>query len=362
MRTRARLIAACLGVLTALAAPASARALPRTFFGIDPQTTVTEADAQYMSAGGIGSVRLPVPWAAVQPSQGAFDWTAVDATVATTARAGLHVLPFLYGTPGWLEGKPTTLPVGDPLEQNAWIAFVQAIVQRYGPGGVFWQEHGPLSASPLPEVPIRTWQIWNEVNFYYFAYPVSPHRYAKLLKITAPAIRSVDPGAKLLLSGLFGKPDQGGRQGMPAAAFLAKLYRTPGVGSVFDGVAVHPYAASLGALKQIVGQVHTVMARNHDRSPLYVTEIGWGSQNDPHVVAFEKGRAGQAQELTKAYRYLIAQRHRLRLGGIYWFSWKDISGACSYCDSVGLFKGGPGFTAKPAWKAFVKITGGAVRP
>ena len=362
MRTRVRLLAACLVVLTIVLVPASARALPAGFFGVDPQTGVTDTDAAYMSAGGIGSVRIPISWSGVQPNEGAYDWSSVDAPIATTARAGLSVLPVLYGTPSWLEGKETTLPVGDRLERNAWVAFVRSIVERYGPGGVFWQEHGPLSASPVPERPIRMWQVWNEVNFHYFAYPVSASRYAHLLKITAPAIRGVDRGATVLLSGLFGKPDQGGRRGMPAAKFLAKLYQTPGLRSTFDGVALHPYAANLRSLKRIVGQVHEVIAKNHDRSPLYITEIGWGSQNDPHVVAFEKGVSGQARELTSAYRYLLAQKSRLRLRGVYWFSWKDAAGACSFCDSVGLFDEGPGYTPKPAWRAFVGITGGAIQP
>ena len=55
-------------------------------------------------------------------------------------------------------------------------------------------------------LPIRTWQIWNEANFFYFALPASPSRYAKLVKISSQAIKAVDPGAKVILSGLFAKP------------------------------------------------------------------------------------------------------------------------------------------------------------
>jgi hypothetical protein len=95
---------------------------------------------------------------------------------------------------------------------------------------------------------------------------------------------------------------------------------------------------------------------------LYITEMGWGSQNDPGVVAFEQGIRGQARELRGAYRYLIANRHRLNLKGTYWFSWKDVSGYCNFCDSVGLFRKGPHFRPKPAWHAFVSLSGGRARP
>ena len=65
-----------------------------------------------------------------------------------------------------------------------------------------------MPAVPRP-LPVRTWQVWNEANFFYFAYPVSPSRYAKLLKLTYQEIKADDPIAKVILSGLFGDPDQG---------------------------------------------------------------------------------------------------------------------------------------------------------
>ena len=109
--------------------------------------------------------------------------------------------------------------------RKAWTAFLSAAVERYGPGGDFWTENAPgvvqyKPAIPKP-VPIRDWQIWNEANFFYFAYPVSPQRYARLLRISSPAIKRIDPGAKVILTGLFGRPTAGGARGMPAAQFAA---------------------------------------------------------------------------------------------------------------------------------------------
>ena len=350
-----------LALAATLLAPAAARALPRSFFGIAPQTPLTDVDASYMRAGGIGSIRTPFTWAAIQPSaSGAYDWSSTDQVVGVAARSGLTVLPFLYSTPSWLTVKATTLPVANGRERRAWKGFVEAAVERYGPGGQFWREH-----RELPRLPIRTWQIWNEANFFYFAFPVSPSRYAQALEIAHGAVKAVDPGAKVLLSGLFGKPDEGGRKGMSATSFLQALYRVPGIKADFDGVALHPYAFHVDDLEALVEGMREVVVRNRDRgTALYITEMGWGSQDDPGVVAFEQGIGGQARELRKAYRYLIANRRQLDLKAAYWYSWKDNPAytECDFCDSVGLFRAGAGFHAKPAWKAFVGITHGRVRP
>jgi len=359
---------ALLALAAALLAPAAAQALPRGFFGIAPQTPLTETDGAYMKAGGIGSIRTPFTWAAIQPSEtGALDWSSVDPVVEVAARHGLTVLPFLYSTPSWVASKATTLPVENGRQKKAWAAFVEAAVMRYGPGGEFWVEHGAKAppAGRLRPMPIRTWQIWNEANFFYFAFPVSPSRYAQTLEIGHRAVKSVDPGAQVLLSGLFGKPDEGGSRGMPAPKFLQALYRVPGIKADFDGVALHPYAFHVANLEELVEGMRKVVLRNHDRGAgLYITEMGWGSQNDSKVVAFEQGVHGQARELRKAYRYLIAKRRPLNLRGTYWYSWKDNPAytECDFCDSVGLFKAGAGFKPKPAWQAFVAITHGRARP
>jgi hypothetical protein len=348
-------------------APAAAQALPRSFFGIAPQESFTDADIQYMRAGRIGSVRLPLPWNAIQPTaNGDYDWSGVDQAVGVAARGGLDVLPILYGTPRWLARKPTALPVAGRA-QGAWVAFVRAAVERYGPGGAFWTEHAPgvvqyEPAIPLPR-PIRTWQVWNEANFFYFTFPVSPTRYAKLLKLAHGAIKRVDPRARVLLSGLFGDPAPGGSRGMPAVDFLDALYRVPGIKAKFDAVALHPYAVDAADLEAMAEEMRAVVRDNRDPSAgLYITEMGWGSQNNFNQVAFEQGPRGQVRQLRDSYDYLIANRRRLNLKGTYWFSWKDVPGSCNFCDSVGLFRQGPRFKPKPAWHAFVDLTGGRARP
>ena len=340
---------------------------PKEFFGIGPQTILTDRDLEYMKAGGVESIRWPLTWGAVQPTRtGGYNWEVFDPVVEIAARHGLRVLPFVYSTPRWISHKYTRLPIDSGVARGAWTAFLRAAAERYGPGGAFWREHAPgvVQYEPAisPALPIRTWQIWNEANFFYFAYPATPQRYAKLVRISSPAIKRVDPGAKVILSGLFGDPTASGPKGMPADSFLDAFYRSPGIKSRFDGVSLHPYAVDAETLEELVEALHEVSRENHDRVPLYITEMGWGSENNFRQVAFEQGIRGQVKQLKDSYRYLLENQRRLGLKQVYWFSWKDIPDTCTFCDSVGLFREGPRFKPKPAWRAFVGVTGGRPRP
>jgi hypothetical protein len=370
----ALVLAAVIGALVVMLVGAgSGAAAPRPklakgFFGIAPQAGFTLEEAEYMKAGGIESVRVSLPWAGVQPHRHSkFDWSGFDATVTIATEAGLEVLPTLYGPPKWAVAKETTLPARTAAQRTGWTAFVKAAAKRYGPGGEFWKEHrkvgpGPAYQPPLRETPIKIWQIWNEENFFYFSYPVSAPLYGSLLTISSKAIKSVEPSAKVIIGGLFARPQVAGKRGQSAAGFLEALYRYPGIKNRFDGIDLHPYAVDAETLEEEVEEFHEVAAKANDRPSFYITEIGWGSQNDYQHDAYEQGRSGQVKQMRGSYAFLTANAGRLNLKGVYWFSWKDLKGSCDFCDSVGLFKESAKFKPKPAWRAFVQITGGRLRP
>lgn len=372
MKSRKPTAILLLAALVALVVPATATSgalvsVPQGFFGVAPQGQLTPDDARYMKAGGLESVRFTLIWPAIQPTKkSGYDWGYFDEVVEVAARAGLRVLPVINSTPSWVAKDSTTLPVKSARARAAWSAFLEAAVKRYGPGGEFWKQHAHVGVNYEPAItkpmPIREWQVWNEANFFYFTYPVSPSAYAKLVTISSKAIKRVSPGAKVILAGLFGEPTAGGKRGMPAAQFLERLYAVPGLKSRFDGVALHPYAVDAETLEELTEEFHEVSVENHDRPGLYITEMGWGSQNDFNQVAFEQGIQGQVRQLRGAYGYLTENQRRLNLKQVDWFSWKDLKGTCNFCDSVGFFPEGPRFKPKPAWHAFVAITGGRARP
>jgi Beta-galactosidase len=369
-RLLATAVLACL--LTALVVgtqAGSAKPLPRApkgFFGIVPQTPVGPEDYEYMKAGGIESIRLTLPWAGVQPTRnGPYQWAGFDTALEIATRAGLRVLPSIGSPPKWASRKETTMPVSGKV-RGAWMAFLRAAVARYGPGGEFWDQAGGIGPNGEPPItrpiPIREWQIWNEANFFYFAYPVSPPTYGKLVKFSSKAIKSVDPRAKVILAGLFAEPTAKGKRGMPATTYLQRLYRIPGFRNQFDGIDLHPYAIDSKELERMVEEYVGVARENRDRPALYLTELGWGSQNNFNQVAFEQGIRGQVKQLRNSYSYMLRNARRLNLKAAYWFSWKDLPNSCNFCDSVGLFRAGPKFHPKPSWHAFVNITGGRARP
>ena len=346
-----------LAIVLACALPAtSGAAVPKRFFGIVPQTQLTDRDTTRMRRGGVDSIRVAVPWSLVQPSAtGGFNWVQVDQAVRAAARDHLEILPFVYESPAWVAGRGTALPVKTERQRKAWTRFLRAIVRRYKPRGTFWRN----LPDRVPRVPIRNWQIWNEENFFYFAQPASPVKYARLLKISARAVRSTHPGANVIAGGLFADPKETPPRAMDAVAFLRRLYRVNGIKRSFDGVALHPYAANVHALAAHTSAIRRVMRRAGDRrSGLWLTEIGWGSEaNSP--VSFEVGLRGQARMVTGAYRYLLRKRRALNLKRVYWFTWRDVRPApCNFCDSSGLFRAGRDLRPKPAWFAFTRVTGG----
>jgi hypothetical protein len=356
--------------LTALAAVASvAGAAPGDFWGVSPQGTPTAEQFKRLRAGGVDSVRIGVSWAVAQPNSGSeVNFSGPDQLVAGAAAAGLNVLPFVYDAPSWavvqarVPGSrakaPKTLPVKTGAQRSAWANFLKLVVARYGPGGSFW------AANPtLPQVPIRTWQIWNEPNFKYFVTRPSPSDYGKLVNVSYAAVRSVDPGAKLILAGLFARPKEAEYKAKPPQAyfatdFLDQMYRlTPGIKSKFVGVALHPYTSKYQLLTPEIEEVRTILkARRDPNKKLWITEIGWSSEPKSASDAFAKGPAGQATQLKGAFSLFKQRAARWKLQRIYWFSVDDQAGICNFCGGSGLF--GEGFVPKKSWFAYVRFAGG----
>ncbi len=369
-QVRAWLIAVAVSAAALMATAPVALAVPGDFWGVSPQATPSVEQFQRLRNGGVDSVRIPIGWGAVETTQGTADFSHVDSFVAGAAQAGLNVLPFIYNAPTWavpsavVPGShgtvtaPKTLPVKTGAQRAAWANFLKLAVARYGPGGTFW------TANPgLPESPIRTWQIWNEENFKYFVVRPSPSDYGKLINVSYTAIKSVDPGAKLILGGMFARPKEAEFKGKPAQAyfatdFLDRLYTsTPGIKSKFAGVALHPYTSKYQQLTPDIEEFLTVLKANHDPGKkLWITEIGWSSEPKSAGDSFAKGPAGQATQLKGAFKLFESKAAKWKLQRIYWFSVDDQPGSCNFCGGSGLF--GSGFLPKKSWFEYVKFAGG----
>jgi len=340
-----------IGLLWAPGAAAQGIA-PEGFVGISPQGTPTAGDYELMQLADVESVRLPIYWWVIEPQPANLyspDWSSFDSEVALAAEHHMRVFPFVIGTPEWAAPFPTAEPVESGLQRFAWSRFLADAARRYGPGGEFWQEN-----PGLPRLPIRKWEIWNEENIVTFSHHPSPTRFAQLIRVSGRILHREDPGSQVIVGGFFGRPLQV-PPNIYSGDFLSGIYRAGDVKRFFDGIALHPYVAQAGAMRGEIVNLRRVMRVHHDAAtPLYVTELGWGS--DSFESRWERGWQGQARELDRAFEMLTVNRRRWRIGGAWWFSLADLNNACQFCDSAGLLT--LSREAKPSWYAFNEWTGG----
>ena len=339
MRRRPWILALALGA--ALAAPAPAAAadpVPRGFFGVvaepdllhdrelGPAGTTAEDELGAMRDAGIGAIRVSFFWARMQPyakwsdipESGRSHFTDVDGRpyafaetdrlVTAATERGIHVLPVLLWAPIWAQKYKGEF-ASPPKDPKAYARFAAVLAARYGPGGTFW------SANPqLPQRPLRDWQAWNEPTMtgFWLDQPFAKD-YVRLLKATRPALRRVDPKARVVLAGLV--------YDSPKA--LRSIYRAGGRPH-FDVAALHPFTLKVKNVALLIEQAREVMRANGDaRKPALVTEFSWPSAKGKvtRTYGYEVSESGQAKRVAEALPYLAKRRRALRIERVYWYSW-----------------------------------------
>lgn len=334
-----------------LAVPASAEArVPYGFYGVVYDRGVAEApaatqDTQWgtMAASGVESVRTVFSWARAQPEAGqAPSFAETDVVVARASARRIALLPIVVYAPRWARADQDN-GASPPRENGDYVAYVRALIGRYGPQGSFWAEH-----PQIPKRPLRTWQVWNEPQLrFQWSDPDWERGYGSLLRAAHGAIKQADPGAKVVLAA------------MTNAAWdaLDSLYAKGDVKGRFDVATLHPYTGSAGRVLEVVRRFRAVLARRGEgRRAVWITELGWpasrGRARPPAglrtIVTTDRG---MAERLTRAYRMLAKTKAVSR---VYWYTW-----ASSYTRSVGIFDftglqrfDGTRFRAMPALRTY----------
>lgn len=306
---------------------AEAATLPEGFVGItaaevfaaSPGARHQALDAQH--AAGARVLRQWINWAEIEKKRGKFDFRAYDQFIGDTSRAGLRVVPILFGMPKFYAAKPkkgakvtkvTTMP---PRSNATFAKYVTAVVKRYGRNGTFWKKN-----PSIPAVPIESYQLWNEPNLpQYWGGKPDAKAYVKLLKAGASAVRKADPQAEVLAGGL---PNS--KQGVPLLKYVRQMYAA-GAKGTFDTLAVHPYARSVSGVLDGARRAHQVsVAAGDGDANVWITEVGWAAGPKAPGSDFTVTEAQQAKLVGDLYRQGAAQAERLKLRGIIYYAWRDV--------------------------------------
>jgi hypothetical protein len=349
---RIAFLVAAVAVAAAFALAMPAVAAPSRFFGVvyDRDVTVagpTTQDSQFtlMRKAGVRTVRSVFSWAAAQPSADQPpNFTATDALVARAARNNIEILPIVMYAPAWARIDPSN-DASSPRNVDDYVAFLNALVGRYGPNGSFWTEQ-----PGVPRRPLRTWQVWNEPQLrYQWAEKDWATGYGRLLHAAHDALKKDDPGCRVVLAGATNF----------AWDAVQHLYDKGGIKGEFDIAALHPYTASAARVVKASQLFRAVLKKHGDgRKPVWITELAWPASKGR--VAAPKGLAalpttdkGMASRLTRAYILLRKSRAVQR---VYWYTWASAyRNAGGIFDFTGLEQFDPAmgrFKAMPALRAF----------
>jgi polysaccharide biosynthesis protein PslG len=281
-------VGGAIGAQSALAAPLGGVNVP----GLGPSTPPSAADREIARAASVHArvVRVAIPWSVLEPigpgqiSPQALAFT--DRLVGDAAAHGIRVIMTVDSTPCWATSAPAAVTRGcvgsrgsaanawPPLHPAEYGAFVAYLAQRYG-------------------TRLAAIEIWNEpdqANQLYFAGPEKPQRYAAILRAAYTAIKAANPQVTVIGGSLVGSN----------GVFLRELYAA-GIKGYYDGLAVHFYTLTLGALRSI----HEVQLANGDSKPLWLDEFGWSSCYPRHKIQEEQAcvtPAVQATNITQVFR------------------------------------------------------------
>ncbi|HEY3828166.1 MAG TPA: hypothetical protein VGL57_03110 [Solirubrobacteraceae bacterium] len=321
--------------------------------------TVRQQALSRMRAAGASVVRIPVEWRyivsadpppgfdASDPGSGAYDFTAVDAAVRDTVAAGLAPLLVVTRAPAFAEAPnrwPYAYPGSWAPNPLAFGEFATAVARRYS--GSF---PDPLDGGrSLPRVGL--YEAWNEPNLARYLEPqwvveggrwrsFSPLLYRELLNAFYAAVKSVQPTATVIASGVAPNGEPAGVGRMAPVQFLRTLLCLEGSPRVargscpdpphFDVLAFHPLSfespdlaaassedvaiadiAKVTSLLRRAARARTVVPDIH--KPVWVTELNW--ESDPPAAHGVPGRL-QARWISRAL-------HRLWVAGVGLADWQ----------------------------------------
>jgi hypothetical protein len=196
-------------------------------YGMNVEMSDFSQDGKNMTAGlvtqaGFGWLAQQVRWDAIETAPGQFDWSQLDAIVATATQNNLKIMFSVVHAPTFYRSPSSGLTPSDPA--TYWL-FTQALATRY--------------ASK-----VQVYEIWNEENLSreMGVGNIAPANYLPLLQAGYAGVKTGDPNALVLL----GSPSPTGAniagQSMDDLIYLQQLYalNSGQVKAYYDALSAHP--------------------------------------------------------------------------------------------------------------------------
>lgn len=277
-----------------LPAASAAERIRPDFFGVDLSISPGMSWPQFDP----GVVRVATAWSSIERTQGSYDWTQLDAKVATAEDNGAKPLLVLEGTPRFHAtgaGEPT---YASPPRLSAYRSFVRALVSRY-----------------------RTrvdYQVWNEANVTNF-FTGTPAEMARMTAALGRARKRFAPKATIAAPSF---PLRGDPQYFKAWFLDYWKQRVGGrpVHRFFDVANLSAYPMPRERPEdglELARWVQRSVKRLGFRGPVWATEINYGANGlkpTPHI------RPGlQAAYVVRTYVLHAA----MGADRVYWWRWEN---------------------------------------
>jgi hypothetical protein len=214
------------------------------------------------------SLSTKVQWSDINTAPGVYNWTVLDAWLATNRQYGQSVLYTFYSTPSWASSCPTcACPSGAKNHYGACYPpndlnpdgsgsdrhtkdFITALMQHVGPGAFKYIE------------------IWNEPNVTN-EYAGTVQQLVRLTQDARSIAKFYDPDVQITA------PPETGDGGGLKMQYLAN-YLAAGGGAYVDVIGMHGYVLAPEDIITRIDAATAVMAQyGQSGKPIFVTEGSW---------------------------------------------------------------------------------------
>lgn len=320
----------------------------KNFLGVNAQFQYFDPDnyqkqMTQLDALGLNWIRLTLHWFILEPEQGAFQFSELDAAMAAMKSHGYNTVAYLVGSPPFASSAPAGTPSSDqypPTDFKLFASRMVSLAQRY------------------PQV--STWQVWNEPNIIWRP-KEDPVAYYQMLTTTADAIRTQVPGKAIATAGVAYFGQMHSTSGLMLDALL-----TQGLASQNIIAAYHPYTqfpeGDNAAAQDFLLRGNAMNSDLHGKgvTQVWATEWGWSSYAGPKEMQALIGVDGQADYTLRRLALMSAMDYQR----IFLFNLSDLDDRATPRDQFyGLLdlNGEP----KPVYNAlknFLTVTGPALQP